>query len=82
VVVNQMSPEMALAVASLTASLHAHRILINNGMVSPDEAESVLDAVTRMLERLPDNLSGEFISRYDPMFAAMRQAAKDNWKSQ
>jgi hypothetical protein len=75
-----MSPEMALALAALTASIHSHRILINNGLVGPDEVETVLDAITQMIERLPENLSGEFIRRYDPMFAAMKQAAHDNWK--
>ncbi|MBK8630349.1 MAG: hypothetical protein IPN84_09110 [Sphingomonadales bacterium] len=75
-----MSPEMAISLASLTSSLHSHRILINNGLVEPEEVEAILDAITSMFERLPEQLSSEFMSRYDPMFAAMRQAAKDNWK--
>ena len=72
----------AFGFASFNASLHSLRIHVNQGNVSPDEVEKILDSLVEILENnLPEDVREMTIAGYDPHFAEMRNVAKANWKN-
>jgi len=75
-----MSNDTAIAMASLTSSLHMMRIMANRGLVSPNEVETIHSMITETLETMGSpELSATMMAPLDPVIAEVREFANKRW---
>jgi hypothetical protein len=69
-----------LAMGNLWASVHTLRILVNRGLVSPDEVDEVYGSLIEGLQSGDPKFAALFESKLEGIFAEMRGYAQKLWK--
>ena len=68
--------DSAIGIAALWASIHNLRILVNRGLVEPDEVEDFAGAVIEGLQHGSANEAAVWEAELAPLFAEMKAAAR------
>ena len=75
-----MSIERAASMAGLWASIHVLRIMANRGLVSPNEVETVNDAIMESFETLgSQEMAASVAANLAPAMAEVREFAAQFW---
>jgi hypothetical protein len=74
-----MNDEKAVAFAALAASLQTFRVLVNRGLVSPNEVEVTYSSITQAVRNASDEMRALVESALATPFAEYRQVAKERW---
>jgi hypothetical protein len=69
-----------IAIGNLWASVHTLRILINRGLVSPEEVDEVYGSLIEGLQSGDPEFAALFESKLEGIFAEMRSYAQKLWK--
>jgi hypothetical protein len=72
-------PAYALALGALASSIHTFRILVNRGLVSPNEVEGLYSSISESMQDASPQMAEFFENRFQEQFAELRQIASQRW---
>ena len=61
---------------ALTAAVHLIRVLVNRGLLSPNEVENIYNAT---IETIPAEEADYVRDQFDPIFVEIRDEAQKQW---
>jgi len=74
-----VNDEQALGFAALAAALQTFRVLVNRGLVSPNEVEVTYDSILQAVRNASPKMQGVTEAALATPFAEYRQVAKERW---
>lgn len=74
-----MDNSEALGVATLWASVHMLRVLVNRGLVSPNEVDQIYGSILEGLHQGEPTFAATFETQLDPLFSELSQWSERLW---
>lgn len=69
----------AVGMAALWGTVHLVRVMVNRGLVSPNEVETIYQGMMEGFELAGEGFATKMESFLEQPFAEIRQWAKDRW---